>query len=381
MDAPLAAMPDSMWMPRSGLDDLIVLLRADGRRTIGPTVRDSAIVYDEISSAADLPSGYHDEQEPGRYRIAHVTEDGAGRAFDFASSPTSWKAFTFPSVVPLGRARRDGEGIEYVPLEEQRTPMAFIGVRACDTAALAIHDRVLTGGPAIDADYAARRADALIVAVECAVPSGTCFCASMETGPEVTSGYDLALTELDDGFVVRAGSAAGRELAARLGLGGASGEAADAAIGVPRGARATMAEQRGVSTEGLHDRLLGQLQARGWEQIAERCLACTNCTMVCPTCFCTSVSQASDLHGTDAVEQREWDSCFTLGFARVAGGNFRPRVADRYRQWLTHKFATWIDQFGTSGCVGCGRCVTWCPVGIDVREELAFIAPVEDAVT
>jgi NAD(P)H-flavin reductase len=97
--------------------------------------------------------------------------------------------------------------------------------------------------------------------------------------------------------------------------------------------------------------------------------------MVCPTCFCTSVGTVSDLDGIVNETERRWDSCFDGDFARVAGGNFRPRRQDRYRQWLTHKFATWHDQFGTSGCVGCGRCITWCPVGIDVREELAAIAP------
>jgi NAD(P)H-flavin reductase len=101
--------------------------------------------------------------------------------------------------------------------------------------------------------------------------------------------------------------------------------------------------------------------------------------MVGPTCFCTRVSTVPDLVGPETVSQREWASCFQLEFARVAGGNFRPRVQDRYRQWLTHKFATWVDQFGSYGCVGCGRCVTWCPVGIDVREELAAIAPIEAA--
>jgi NAD(P)H-flavin reductase len=97
--------------------------------------------------------------------------------------------------------------------------------------------------------------------------------------------------------------------------------------------------------------------------------------MVCPTCFCTSVGSVSDLDGATTITERRWDSCFNGDFAKVAGGNFRPRRQDRYRQWLTHKFATWHEQFGTSGCVGCGRCITWCPVGIDVREELSVIAP------
>jgi NAD(P)H-flavin reductase/Pyruvate/2-oxoacid:ferredoxin oxidoreductase delta subunit len=124
---------------------------------------------------------------------------------------------------------------------------------------------------------------------------------------------------------------------------------------------------------------MDQLDHPRWAEVADRCLSCSNCTMVCPTCFCTSAGLESDLDGSTTRVERRWDSCFTGDFAAVAGGNFRPRRQDRYRQWLTHKFATWVDQFGTSGCVGCGRCIAWCPVGIDVREELNAIAPPYDS--
>jgi len=365
------------WLPREGLDRLIALLREDGRKVVGPTVRDAAIVYDEIGSSADLPTGVTDEQAPGRYRI-HKGGNGngsAGRSFDFASSPTSWKSYTYPASVPLARARRDGDEVEYSAIGHDAPRLAYLGVRACDIAALAIHDDVLTGGPYIDEDYADRRGKAFIVAVECAVPSGTCFCASMGTGPEVSNGFDIALTELDEGYVVKTGSEAGQQLVERLELEAPSSLQMHAAAGVGVEARAMMSEQLGVTTEGLKDRLVAQLEAKGWDEIAERCLACTNCTMACPTCFCTDVRQTSDLLATETVSERQWASCFTLDFARVAHGNFRPRVKDRYRQWLTHKFSTWVDQFGTSGCVGCGRCITWCPVGIDVRESLLQVAP------
>ncbi len=365
------------WLPREGLDHLIALLREDGRMVIGPTVADAAIVYAEVDAGGDLPNGMVDEQAPGHYRISRDTDGSSHKSFDYASSPTSWKSYTFPSSVPIAKALRNGDQLSYEEVEHDAPRMAFLGVRACDLAALAVHDDVLSGGPYIDEDYADRRGKAFIVAVDCAKPSGTCFCASMGTGPEVSSGFDVALVELDDGYVARAGSDAGQQLLDRLALGAATSVQMHAAAGVGVEARATMSEQLGVTREGLRDRLMAQLESTGWDEVAERCLACTNCTMACPTCFCTDVKQTSDLLGTETVSERQWASCFTLDFARVAHGNFRPQVRDRYRQWLTHKFSTWVDQFGSYGCVGCGRCITWCPVGIDVRRALARIAPVK----
>ena len=365
------------FLRRDDLERLISLLREGGRTVIGPTMRDDAIVYDEISSMADLPAGWTDDQAPGRYRLAH---DDSGRLFDYTVGPTSWKRFTFPPRVPLTTAGRSTAGAAAFDAARPDPPrLAFLGVRACEIAALLVQDRVLSGGPFVDEDYRARRESAVVVAVQCTRAGGTCFCASMGTGPEVNGGHDLVLTEVDDGFVVESGSPLGMQLVGRLPLTAAEpGQIAAAVQGV---AEARTQQADGVALDGLRDRLMDQLDSPRWAEIADRCLACANCTMVCPTCFCTSVTMTSDLDGRSTDLDRQWDSCFTGNFAKVAGGNFRARRQDRYRQWLTHKFATWFDQFGTAGCVGCGRCITWCPVGIDVREELSIIAPPYQAST
>ena len=358
------------FLPRAGLDHFLDLLTADGRRVVGPTVSQGAIVYGEIHRAADLPAGWTADQAPGSYRLKQT---GTDRQFDYAVGPTSWKHETFPPRVPITIGRRVGGQSTFEDAVPPAPAVAFLGVRGCEIAALLTQDAVLARSPAVDRDYAARRAAALIIAVECVTSADTCFCTSMGTGPEVTTGFDVAMTELDDGFVVRAGSRAGERLLARLALAPADERQNSAAGSAVAAAREQMGDH--VPTAGLPARLIAAADSPHWAEIAERCLACANCTLVCPTCFCTGVTQVSDLDGVEAVAERTWDSCFTLGFSKVAGGNFRPRVQDRYRQWLTHKFGTWWDQFGMSGCVGCGRCITWCPVGIDVREELLAVAP------
>jgi ferredoxin len=138
---------------------------------------------------------------------------------------------------------------------------------------------------------------------------------------------------------------------------------------------------RAVRTEGIRELLAATLDHPRWDDVASRCLTCTNCTLVCPTCFCSTVEDVTDLTGRTAERWRRWDSCFTLGHSYLHGGSVRSTARDRYRQWLTHKLGTWIDQFGHSGCVGCGRCITWCPVGIDITEEVAALgaAPVSVA--
>jgi 2-polyprenylphenol hydroxylase and related flavodoxin oxidoreductases len=358
-------------MPRGELDRLFAVLNADGRRIVGPTVVDGAIVYDELISSKGLPIGWTADSAPGSYRLRAT---GRERAFDYNVGVTSWKRFNHPPIVPLSRSRREGGRVVVEAAQQDPPRLAFVGVRACELAALAIQDRAMRAGPLGDADHVARGEAALVVAVECATAASTCFCTSMGTGPEVPGGADLVLSELDEGFVVRAGTDAGAAILDRLDLRSAEPLETDQAAVQVAAVRDAIGDP--IPAEGLPARLRAALDHPRWAEVAERCLACANCTLVCPTCFCTSVSVASDLDGVEGTTQRTWDSCFSLGFGRVAGdANFRPKVRDRYRQWLTHKFSTWWDQFGSTGCVGCGRCIAWCPVGIDIREELMAIAP------
>jgi sulfhydrogenase subunit beta (sulfur reductase) len=359
-------------LPAPGLDDLFAVLRSHGFRLVGPTVRGETIVYDELESAADLPAGWTDEQAPGSYRLRR-RDDGA--LFGYAVPGDSWKRELLPSRVRLWQARLDGDDLAVEEAEHDAAPTAFIGVRPCELAAITVQDRVFLGGRYEDADYAARRAKVFVVAVDCGDPSELCFC----DDPRADGAFDLALTELLDGehrFLVRTGSAAGEEVLRRLPVREPDGDDLAAAAAVVE--RATAALQERFDAAGVHDLLLRNLDAEHWQQVAERCLTCGNCTLVCPTCFCTHVEDASSLDGTTAARTRVWDTCFSVQYAEMHGGNTRPSPAARYRQWLTHKLATWEDQFGMRGCVGCGRCIAWCPVGIDIRAEVAALRAEEE---
>jgi sulfhydrogenase subunit beta (sulfur reductase) len=361
------------------IDKLIRFLVYRGYAVLGPTVRDGAVIYDTIEEARDLPQGLTDEQDGGRYRLKR-REDGA--LFGYAVGPHSWKKYLHPAQVKLFEAEQK-EGVFRIVNNPSppRRPAAFLGVRACELAAIRIQDRVFLNGQYRDPIYQARRDGVFIVAVQCTHSAATCFCTSMGTGPKVEPAEaDLTLTEVVNGeehwFLAEAGSDRGREVLAELDHRAATEEEClSAAADVENAGRQ---QTRHMDTTGIRDLLYRNFDHPRWDQVAERCLACTNCTMVCPTCFCTTVEDVSDLTGDRSARWRRWDSCFTMDFSYIHGGSLRTSIKARYRQWMTHKLASWIDQFGTSGCVGCGRCITWCPVGIDITEELRAIQGVTD---
>ena len=367
-----AAEPSTL--ERQDLDRLLDALRARGYTVMGPVVRDGAIVWEEVSSVGELPAGWSDEQEAGRYRL--VRGDGPA-LFDWTVGPTAPKAALHPATVTLLESRRQGHGLQLLEGPPPGAKLAFFGVRACDLAAIATQDRVLLGGAVTDPVYRERRDGALLIAVQCGRAGRTCFCASMGTGPAVRGGHDLVLTELTEGgrhrFVAGSGSPRGAEILAGLRARAATPvevRAAEAAV-----ARAAEGMGRTLDTAGLPALLAKSLEHRNWDSVAARCLACGNCTSVCPTCFCVTTEDFTDLAAGIHRRVRRWDSCFSVDFTYIHGGNVRSSIRARYRQWLTHKLGSWHAQFGTSGCVGCGRCITWCPAGIDITEEARALRP------
>lgn len=357
------------FLPRAEFQGLLDTLAQSGYRVIGPRPEDGAIVYGDIAGVADLPHGLVDRQSPGGYRLE---PDGTPRWFGWANGPQALKPLLFAPRETLWRARRDAAGaLRFDPVAPDVAAVAVIGARACDLAALALQDAHFLRGAFPDPYYARRRERLFLVAVHCARAAATCFCASTGDGPRAEHGFDVALAELQEGFVADAGTERGAALLDRLQLARASD--AQVAQAHAESARAARGQTRRLPSTDLRDALFAQLDHARWAEVAERCLACGNCTSVCPTCFCHAEREVPALDGRDSEHTREWDSCFARGHSHLHGYTVRPDARSRYRQWLTHKLAGWHDQYGRSGCVGCGRCIAWCPVGIDITEEAAAI--------
>jgi sulfhydrogenase subunit beta (sulfur reductase) len=352
------------------LDSLFEALKGS-YTVIGPKVEDGVIILAEMD-IDDIPAGCKDRQAPGVYRIE---DERSSEIFSFSVGPHSLKKFLSPSLQETFAFRKSKKGLSITPGMAEEKPIAFIGVRSCDLAALRLLDRVFLEGPVREPLYYKNRKDIFVIAVNCLYPNGNCFCDSMGTGPEATSGFDIAMTEFDEHFFIEIASVKGEKI-----LHGLPIEETDDRDVEEKGGRIFRCKEmirKSMKTADLPGVLYRNMDHPRWAEIAHRDLECGNCTMVCPTCFCNSsydrmpISALSgDLTERTGMRIRAWDSCFSKNFARVHGGNFRPSGKARYRHWMAHKLAYWVDQFGSPGCVGCGRCITWCPVGIDITHEL-----------
>ncbi|MDQ2749681.1 MAG: 4Fe-4S dicluster domain-containing protein [Actinomycetota bacterium] len=359
-------MTEPAVLSRAGLDELVVVLISEGYRVVGPTKRDDAIVLAELDSGHQLPSGWGVESAPGHYRLMRRSD---AAVFGHSAGAQSWKQFLHPPRQQLWSSDRAG----FTPAVQEPVRYAFLGVRACDLAAMAILGTVLGGGEHRDGSFVNRRQGLFVIAAGCTEPGGVCFCASMGTGPAPGPGYDLALTErIDEAghrFVVQVGTSEGARVLDMLSHRAATQLEADDARTAVQAAAEQMGRQ--MPAGDIRALLRDSRESPHWAEVADRCLTCGNCTMVCPTCFCTTTEDVTDLSGEHAERSQRWSSCFELDFSHLHGGNVRESGESRYRQWITHKLSTWHDQFGTSGCVGCGRCIAWCPVGIDITAEVA----------
>ncbi len=371
----------------AGLQRLLDIVIEGGYDVFGPVVRDGAIVVRPLQSIDDLPLGATTTATPGHVELQE--RDDRAR-FGWALPAQSWKPLVHPPRVRTMTMQQSADehtvSVEVAGRRSRR--QAFFGMRPCELAALERLDTVLIDRPPTpDPTYVGLRSDAFLVVVNCGWPADTCFCTSMDTGPHVDGrsvAHDLEITELvdpanaaaDPQYVLRSISARGRAVVDQLaddGFGSPPTNGDDAAVDSCRAA-ATDHIGRRLDAAAMRERYESAHDAEAWAEIAETCLACGNCTAVCPTCFCTTIDDIGDLTGRQVDRWRSWESCFSLEFSRLGSHSVRSSLASRYRQWMTHKLGSWHDQFGESGCVGCGRCTAWCPVGIDFVNEATRVS-------
>ncbi len=364
-----------MFFPKLVLAAMIETLKSQGYTVIAPTLHRDVIKLRPIAGSDEIARGFRDLQGGGHYRLEQGDES---LFFEYVVGPNSAKPYLFPAHQELFAF--DIESGRFVLHQSlpQIPKLALFGLRPCDLAAIRIQDRVFgekrsEGATGCEAElfYREARAQAMLIAVNCTRPGGTCFCDSMGTGPKASEGFDVAMTELSSGFVMEAGSEAGMSLLRELPVRDPS--LAELELADLKMERASEHMGRLLDTRGMVELLDLSIEHIQWDKVAARCLSCGNCTMVCPTCFCSTVSDSSDPAAKRAARTRRWESCFAHQFSYTTTGPHRHTIRGRYRHWMRHKLGTWWEQFGTSGCVGCGRCITWCPVGIDLTEEAAAL--------
>ena len=349
----------------AALQKILERFQDDGYEIIAPKVEGGVMTQGPLGSGELPATGYVEKQAPGSYRLE---EKGEGSWFSHTLPMQSWRRFLNPPEEVLFRTRLTEEGFEVEESEGSVGRRLFFGVRGCDTRGIEALDQTFLHQTHADPYYASRREGLFVIAADCFFPAQTCFCTSMGDGPVLTSGFDIALSEIQPGvFLARGGSEAGLEIL--TGFPEADGESI-----AKRAQLAVLAEKAiGRSVDINHARrvLTDHLDHHQWDKIAARCLSCANCTLVCPTCFCGTIDESPSLDSQSSERIRRWDSCFHISHSYIHGGHIRASVKSRYRQWLSHKLLNQKEQSGVSGCTGCGRCITWCPAGIDLTEELS----------
>jgi ferredoxin len=348
---------------REAIPGLIQNLGGLGYTVIGPSLSEGVVRLMEIKRPEDLASGVVDVQAPGRYAIAGKSPS----VFSYVNGPDSPKDYLHPGEVELSRTIEKNGGTEVVSAFHSEKKYAFFGIRPCDLKGVGVMDRTMMVPGFEDPVYSVLRKDSVTVVVNCTRAGENCFCASMGTGPGADSGYDLAITELSDRLLLDVPEGSKKLL---KGVDVIPATEKDISAGKEMVLLAREQMHKRIEKDNPSELMYAGTDSPLWEKTAERCLACGNCTMVCPTCFCNTIQDWTDFREGSVSRIRRWDSCLSKDFAYSAGGNPRRQRSARYRQFVMHKFAYWKDQFGVYGCVGCGRCITWCPVGIDITETV-----------
>lgn len=300
----------------------------------------------------------------------------------YCSTMLGPRQFIYPSRQTLFDIDRGTGNCQTIVRQKAKKKMIF-AIHPCDMHAISVLDRTFLGDFK-DTYYRKAREDTLTVVLNCNQACDSGFCASMGTGPflQLKDGFDVVLTAKEQNYLMEFGSERGKAVAKKAkGLKKPKKEDFTEKKEIETAAMRSFSKQ--IDTDGLPELLMRNLDHPVYKRTADaRCLGCTNCTMVCPTCYCYNMEETTSYDLRTTIRSRYWDSCQELNFAKVHEGNFRSSREARLRQFVTHKLATWVQQYGCFGCIGCGRCMTWCPTKIDLTEmakEIQQDAKIESA--
>lgn len=359
-------------LSKKQLKQLFALLKQEAFSLIGPVVKDGVISYEEVPVLEELASSVQDKQSPAFYSLKKTNKP---YFFSYANGFSSLKKFFFPAQRELFSLKRDkNKRFNIFYPDKPNKKLAFFGIKPCDLAALVVQDKIFMEGDYQDIYYQNLRKNSFIVVANCTHPSENCFCTSFNTGPAVKNkeSLDISLTEILEAdkhyFIAEAFSERAREYFRKLKVPLAKEK--DKKMFNKTIEKSARKIKKRVNEEEIKKFFPLSYENYYWREIGKRCLGCGNCTLVCPSCFCSTVLEKSNIGATEAERVKVWDSCFNVEFSYIHPAAVRKNIYSRYRQWLMHKFFNWYKQFKTSGCVGCGRCISWCPVGIDVRDEV-----------
>jgi len=268
------------------------------------------------------------------------------------------KAFFLPQSETLLTYNRRLNQLETPTL--QVSPRIIFGIRPCDAHAIPLLDTVFATQENPDPYWQARREQTVLIGLGCNLPATTCFCTSVESGPFAQAGLDALLTDLGEAYLVETFTERSEVLFTNL----LPAEPSDKekALTIQQQAKAML--EPVFTTDGLKEHLDQIFDSKLWGEFAQSCLGCGICTFLCPTCFCFDI--VDEAQRDERV--RNWDTCmFRVYSLEASGHNPRPTRAERTRQRLMHKFSYWLEYAHQLGCTGCGRCVRYCPVGLDIR--------------
>ncbi|MBT4835845.1 MAG: 4Fe-4S dicluster domain-containing protein [Methylococcales bacterium] len=353
-----------LFLPRARLNDLFQSLLDHGYRIMAPVVRDDSILYQQINSADALPHGIIDDRHNGSYQIAQAKTP---RCFAWSNPQQSLKSFVFSPVEILWKSFYKDNELVFQAIKAEAQPTVIFGVKGCDIAGLQLLDQHFYHKKTPDTHYQQRRDNLILFGINCFRSGSQCFCTNTGDGPNISSPSDCIMSELDEGYIIHHVNSPLTEIIDTLQLKLAT--TAQQQQATYESSQAALSQQQKLP-EITANSVFEQWSHPVWNDIADTCLGCGNCTTVCPSCFCHQESSDVSIDLTESSQTRSWDSCFTTQHSYLHGFYIRPERSQRYRQWLSHKFSGWQSQFGRIGCTGCGRCATYCPVGIDPTQVL-----------